>query len=241
MTVCLLSAVVALLGGCKTKPAPDSGFLSQPDLMTAQRERFPFDRVWVRPGVNWDYYRAILVRPVNTAYLMENTGWKAANPGNKDLTEDAQELADFTHDSFVEAFDADPHHRLPVSWRKGPRVAVLDIAIVELVPSKAVLGALGLVAPLAGSAAVGVGSKVAGGNPSVAIEGRVYDSQTGAVLMMFADREEPPFRILDAKAVTWYGDAEDSIKIWARQMVELANTPRSQKVDDASSFSLSPW
>jgi hypothetical protein len=238
----LMLACIALVSGCKsTKPAPDSGYLSSPYMMTEQRERFPFNRVWVKPGVNKDSYHAIIVSPVNTAYLMNNTGWKAANPRNRNLDTDAQELAQFTRDTFVKAFNDDPHHRLQVTWQGGPGVAVLDLAIVELVPSKAALGALGLVAPFAGAAAVGVGSKVAGGNPSVAIEGRLYDSQTGTILMMFADREEPPFRIVDAKAVTWYGDAEDSIEIWAKQMVELANTPRSHQVDDASSFSLSPW
>jgi len=231
-----------LVSGCKdTEPAPNSGYLSGSSMMTTQRERFPFNRVWVKPGLSKESYRAIIISPVNTAYLMTNTGWAAANPGNSKLKEGVSELAQFTRDTFVKAFNDDPQHRLPVVQKAGPGVVVLDLAIVELVPSKAILGALGLVAPFARAPVVGVGSKVAGGNPVVAIEGRLRDSQTGDVLMMFADREEPPFRIIDAKAVTWYGDAKDSIQMWAQQMVELANTPRSHKVEDASSFSLRPW
>jgi hypothetical protein len=42
-------------------------------------------------------------------------------------------------------------------------------------------------------------------------------------------------------AITWYGDAKDSIEAWAKQFIELANTPPSHQVKDASSFSLKPW
>jgi hypothetical protein len=237
-----LSVAAALaVAGCKTKPAPDSGFLSNPKRMTEQRERAPFNRAWVKPGFSKNNYTALIISPVNTDYLLENAGWAAANPGNKDMDRHAEELAQFTRDTFADAFRDDPKKRFEVVRRPGMGVAVLDLAIVELVPSHAVLGALGLVAPFARAPLVAVGSKVGGKSTCVAIEGRLRDSVTGEVLVMFADREEPPFRILSAKAVTWYGDAEDSIKAWANQLVELGNTPRDQKVEDAPNFTLKPW
>jgi hypothetical protein len=85
------------------------------------------------------------------------------------------------------------------------------MAIVELVPSKAAPGAVGMVAPFTGATAVGVGSKVVGGRPSVGIKGRVRNSQTGEMLMMFADREESQIRPIDPKAATWWGHAESII------------------------------
>lgn len=233
--------VTLFFGACKIDPAPDSGFLANPERMTAQRERAPFDRVWVRPGFVRSDYNALIISKVNTEFLMANTGWDAANPANKTLAQSAEELAQFTGDTFVQAFSADPHRRFKIVQRPGNGVAVLDLAIVELVPSKAVLGALGLAAPLAKAPALAIVSKVAGGNTCVAIEGRLRDAFTGETLMMFADREEPPFRILDAKAVTWYGDAKDSIKAWAKQLVELANTPIHDTVKDAPNFTLNPW
>lgn len=233
---CLLLAV-----GCQVKPAPDSGFLANPELMQAHRERAPFDRVWVKPGFNKDNYQKLIISAVNTDYLMTNTGWDAANPANNVLRDSARELAAFTRDTFVNAFRDDPLRRFALTYRPAPRTLVLDLAIVELVPSKAALGALGLAAPLAKAPALAVVSKAAGGSTCVAIEGRLRDAQTGEVLMMFADREEPPNRIIDAKAVTWYGDAKDSIAVWAKQLVELANTPPSQQVKDAADFTLKPW
>jgi len=234
-------AVALFLAGCKTDPAPDSGFLARPEMMREQRERAPFDRVWVKPGFNKNFYNGLLISQVNTDYLLENTGWAAANPASKRLEQSAMDLASFTRETFIKEFRGDPRRRFPIIDRPGPGVAVLELAIVELVPSHAVIGALGLVAPFAKAPAVAVASKLGGKSTCVAIEGRLRDSQTREVLMMFADREEPPFRILSAKAVTWYGDAEDSIEMWAKQLVELANTPPTQTVNDAPAFTLNPW
>ncbi|MEI7899924.1 MAG: DUF3313 domain-containing protein [bacterium] len=237
---CALAATL-VIAACKTAPAPDSGFLANPERMTAQRGRAPFDRAWVKQDFVRSAYTSLMISKVNTDFLMENTGWDAANPASKTLSQSAEELAQFTRDTFVRAFSTDPRRRFKIVDRPGPGVATLDLAIVELVPSKAVLGALGLAAPFAKAPLVAIGSKAAGGNTCVAIEGRLRDSFTGETLMMFADREEPPFRILDAKAVTWYGDAKDSIKTWAKQLVELANTPKETEVKDAPNFTLKPW
>jgi Protein of unknown function (DUF3313) len=88
---------------------------------------------------------------------------------------------------------------------------------------------------------VGIPAAVAAGKSSVAIEGRVRDSVSGDVLMMFADREEPPQRIIDLKSVTWWEHAKESIDLWAKQMVKPANTPPTEKVKDEAFFTLRPW
>ena len=236
-----LSLLAGLSAGCKTAPAPDTGFNPNGDVMTAQRERFPFQRVWVKPGVDRSQYDYILIQRVNTSYLLDNTGWRAANPGNSTLESAAADMAQYTEQAFDRAFRNWENSALLVGFRPGPRTLSLELAITELVPAKAVLGAVGLVAPAAGQAAIGAGSKVAAGRPSVAIEGRVTDSQTGEVLMMFADREERQVRVVDLKSVTWWGHAKPIIDDWARQCAELANTPSSHKVSDRSKFTLMPW
>lgn len=52
--------------GCKTAPAPDAGFLEEPERMAPQKERFPFDRVWVKPDVQKEDYDYLVIAPVNT-------------------------------------------------------------------------------------------------------------------------------------------------------------------------------
>lgn len=229
--------------GCKTAPAPDSGFLENPEKMTSQTERFPFDRVWVKPGVQKEDYDYIVIAPVNTQYLLDNTGWKAANPGNISLEKSASELAQYTEEEFREAFQNDTRPGVVLASNRGPRTLVLELAIVELVPSKATLGALRLAAPVFGPAgiAVGAGSAAAAGRPSVAIEGRLKNGVTGETLFMFADRQEAQMRIIDLKAVTWWGHAKDIIKYWADECVQLAKTPKDYQVKDRGMFTLKPW
>jgi hypothetical protein len=229
--------------GCKTAPAPDTGFLEGPERMAPETERFPFDRVWLKPGAEKEDYDYIVISPVNTEYLMENTGWKAANPGNIKLEESAREMAEYTEEKFREAFQKDERPGVQLASQPGPRTLVLEIAIVELIPSKATFGALRLAAPAMGPAgiAVGAGSAAAGGRPSVAIEGRVKDGVTGETLFMFADRQEAQMRIIDLKAVSWWGHAKDIIKYWAEECVELTKTPKDYQVKDRSFFTLKPW
>jgi len=75
----------------------------------------------------------------------------------------------------------------------------------------------------------------------MAIEGRVRDAKSGAVVAMFADREAAKTRVVDVEAVTWYGQARESMNDWADQLVLLANTPKDVKVEDSSWFRLRPW
>jgi hypothetical protein len=211
--------------------------------MAPATERFPFDRVWLKPGAEKEDYDYIVISPVNTEYLMENTGWRAANPGNINLEESAREVAEYTEEKFREAFQKDERPGWKLANQSGPRTVVLELAIVELMPSKATFGALRLAAPAFGPAgiAVGAGSAAAGGRPSVAIEGRVKDGVTGETLFMFADRQEAQVRIIDLKAVSWWGHAKDIIKYWAEECVQLVKTPKDYKVKDRSFFTLKPW
>ena len=237
--LCLVAALLLTgLNACKTKAAKDSGFLgASSGEMTEQRSRYPFDRAWVKAGVNRDNYSSVIVSPVNTTYLMEATGWKAANPGNLTLEKSVKEMADYTREKFMKSFAEDKNHRFNVVGQPGPKTVILDLAIVEMIPSKAVLNAVAMVAP----AEVSIPASVAAGKASVAIEGRVRDAQTGETLMMFADREEPAYRIIDLKSLTWWSQAKDSIDLWAKQMVQLANTPPDAKVKDEAFFKLRPW
>ena len=227
--------------GCKTKAAPDSGFLENSGPMSENRGRFPFQRVWVKPGVQKENYAFVNVAPVNTSYLMDATGWKAANPGNADLDRAVRDMAEYTRATFIDAFNNPLNNRFRATPQPGPRTVTLELAITELVPSKAGLTAAGMIAPAAGQAAIGLGAKAAAGQPSVAIEGRVRDASTGELLFQFADRQEPQMRVVNAQGLTWWSHAKEAIRDWAAQCVVLANTPADEKVKDRMPFTLKPW
>jgi hypothetical protein len=90
----------------------------------------------------------------------------------------------------------------------------IELAIVELVPIKKLLFALGI---------IGDGS-VQGA--SIAIEGRIRDMQTGKVIAMFADRKvkrfsAPHFNSKDKWS--WYPQAKPAVKNWCDLLLKLAN------------------
>lgn len=238
--VCLV-----MLSSCtwfKAKPAEDSGYLGGAStLMTEQRDRFPFNRVWVSPQAKARkaQWKNIIIAPVNTQYLAKMDWWQAQSIKNQqDLARDTKELAQYTRTTMQKSFAEDPNHRLAVVTSPKPNTAVLELAITELIPSKAWFNAAGTAA---GFIIPGGGLITTFGKGSIAIEGRLRDPQTNKVLMMFADREEDKSAALNLAQLQFYAGAKEAIDDWAKQLVELVNTPPQEKVADSSPFKLVDW
>jgi hypothetical protein len=237
MTLLWFLGVVML--GCKAKPAPDSGFLDQPEKM-AKQARFPFHRAYWDHKYDAGHYTELLVQPVNTRYMLEQDFWQKANIRSDRLAEDTLDIANYMRSALVKAALDDPNRRFRIVETPGPRTLVLEMALVELVPNKIALGALGI-ASLAAPPAAGVATGIISGKGSVAMEGRIRDGATGQVIGMFADREEGATAPVDLGSLTWYHHAHTIIDTWATQLIELANTPKDHIVKDSDPFTLRPW
>jgi hypothetical protein len=96
-------------------------------------------------------------------------------------------------------------------------------------------------APYGGGTAVRVMERATGAKSTVAFEARMKDSDTGATLAMFADRQVKKIRIVDFKAFTWYAHGKDIIKEWAEQFVKLSNQRPGEVIEGSSAFTLRPW
>src|SRR5262249_43377704 len=143
----------------------------------------------------------------------------------------------------VDKFKESKENRFAVVDAPRGDTMILELAVTQLVPNKAFLGAIGLAAwaaPLPVGVPVGILATFAD-DGWMAIEGRVRDAKSGKVIAMFADREAAKTRVVDVEAVTWYGQARESMNDWADQFVLLANTPRDVTVEDSSAFTLMPW
>ena len=244
--IALASVLATIATGCamlKAKPAPDSGFLEESSRMSDNRARAPFHRAWVDPAFSASNYQSILVAPVNTEYVEAQSTWAKANPRNIKIKDDLKMIATEFHDIVVDKFRASKQNRFAIVEQPRGDTMVLELAITQLVPGKAFLGAVGM-ASWAAPAPVGVpvGAITSFADDGwMAIEGRVRDAKTGTVMAMFADREAAKTRVVDLEAVTWYGHARESMNDWADQLVLLANTPKDVKVEDSSAFTLLPW
>jgi hypothetical protein len=248
---CWLAIAVAILSGCslansvlKAEPAPDSGFLSEPQRMAEHRERFPFDRAWVADEFRVGDYRSVIVAPVNTDYALARSTWAKINVREFSVERDLADIAVEFQQIVIDALRNSPDNHFAVVDPPGDdQTLVLELAITELVPSKAFLATIGLAAwaaPLEVGVPIGAAAAFAQSG-WMAIEGRVRVGENGPVVVMFADREKAKMRVIDLQAITWYGHARESMHDWAGQLVLLANTPHEFKVEGASGFALLPW
>jgi len=244
-------AAFLLLAGCRAKPAPDSGFLHDPKLMKTDAV-VPFNRIYVNSKFKETRFTEIYVAPVNTDYVMAENIWEQATVAqlNKDdVKKNVSMLADYMRNAFVKAAQNDPKKRFKVVDKPGPGTLILEMAIVQVVPSKVELQALSLV-PFS-FLALGATGLMAGGSALaqsedlgkgvIAMEARARDGATGEVVCMFADREHPPASVLDLKALFWWEPAKPICDAWARQFVQYQTSVPGTKIKEISNFELLVW
>jgi hypothetical protein len=249
----LLLPLIACLPsiGCRAKAAPDSGFLRDPKLMQADKA-IPFNRMYVNPKFKDKQFTEIYVAPVNTDYVMAENIWEKAtlaHVSQAEVKKNTDLLAAYLRKAFIKAAQNDPKKRFKVVGTPGPDTLILEMAIVQLVPSKVELQALGLVpvgfvglvstGVMAGASAVTNSEDQ--GKGVIAMEARTRDGTSGEVVRMFADRQHPPTAFLDIKALFWWEPAKPICDGWARQFVELENSPRGTKIKEIPNFQLMIW
>src|SRR5579862_4569368 len=136
--ICFLAL---LTFGCRARPAPDSGFLQDPNLMKAD-SAVPFNRMYTNPKYLSKNFSEIYVAPVNTDYVMAENLWEKATlaeVNKSDVKKNVEMLADYQRNAFIKACENDPNKKFKVVEKPGPNTLILETAIVQLVPSKAEL------------------------------------------------------------------------------------------------------
>jgi hypothetical protein len=235
----LLAAVAS--AGCKANPARDSGFLLKPQPLVEDREHFPFHRVWFREGWNDPRYRSVFIAAVNTDYIADPSSWAKTNLKGYRVDEDVENLANYTRTEFEKAFRNDPDRRFEVVAEPRSDSLAFELALIEVIPNKASLGALGLAATaVAAPLGAGIAAKETA-KGIVAVEGRVRAGDSGEIVAMFADRETGKFGPINLRRATWYGHAHKIIQEWAEQWVKISNADLVEKIKDTRTWTLMPW
>ena len=257
MKVRLAAALCVALAACANSaaleeevlgapPAPDTGFLANPVKGAPSSDRAPFDRFWVWQERDWRDHAKLYVAPVDVTHVLEMSLWGKVSVATIDWKSDLARLAVEFHDEVARAFRDDPNHHFEVSddaGAPGADTAVLELALVQLVPPKAGLGILG-VSDWSAPLAIGVPADTAtalADQGSVAFELRVRDGRTKTVEAMAADRETGPATAVDARSATWYGNVDVAFRDWSHELVALANTPRDEQARRSAYFTPMPW
>ena len=221
----------------KAKPSQGAGFVPMDQL--SKREDLPFQKVWVKAGVDFKVYRTIYIKPVNTQYLIEATWWQQ-NFRRDDYANDVQTEANYMQQKFIQAFQNDPNRRFQVVQTPRRGSLTLELALTELVPSNVALEAAGY-APYFIGTGVKVAERATGAESTVAFEARLVDSSTGTIVAMAADREAQQIALINLRGLTWYGVANGIIDTWADQYVQIANKQPGEVIKDTSPFTLKIW
>lgn len=238
MTSQVSTSVDSMESQLKAPPSAGAGFV--PVQQMTKRPGSPFNKAWVKPGVNWQRYRTIYIAPVHTEYLIKANWWQQSIRADQ-MQQDVRHMAAFMRTQFIKAFRNDPQHRLRVVSAPERGSLTLELALTELVPSKVLLNAIKIAGPYGSGLAAAVAERGAEAQSAVAFEARIKDSSTGETLAMAADKEYAVTRPLDLKGFTWYGNVEDIITTWSNQFVQVANRRPGEIVKPASTFSLKPW
>ncbi len=240
---CIVLFSAALPGvGCQStmraKPAEGTGFVPM-DQLHAQAD-LPFNKVWLKQGVDFEAYRTISVAEVDTTHLLAATWWQTSFRPDKVET-DARAVADYMRQHLIDAFRADKKRHLTVVDAPEPGSLTLEAALTELVPSNPVMGALALAAPYGSGVALQAVETKTGGTATVSFEARLRDTDTGEIVAMFADRENGKVAPINLNALTWYGEAHAVIDDWSAEFVQVMDRKPGEAVKPTSPFTLRPW
>lgn len=176
--------------------------------------------MWRNPKADWFKYAKYKFEPVDATRLVEEGWWSKISEANVlNMKKDIPELAGHMRTAFSKELLAVSKRSLTPTDSVDGKTAVVRLAIVQLVPTKAFFNVVGTTVGffLPGASLVNVAN--AG---SVAMECKVYDGGSGELLMMLSDREKDESALIDIKGYTWYGHAKDIMDGWAKGFAELA-------------------
>lgn len=222
----LILLLLATFAACKATPSPNAGFiLERPEAKLPLD--LPFHSAWFKPGVNLNDYDRIMIAKVDTSHLLATT--EVLTKGTGDREAQIAELAAYAESAFRRAFQNDPNRRFRVVASRGPRTLNLEIALTEMVSARPIVNAITFLF---------IYRPVQQG--MLAMEGRIRDAKSGAVLVTFSDRENAKLSLIHVDDFNRTGHGKAILDEWAGQLVRVLNRKPGEVIKDPSRFRLSP-
>ena len=242
----IFSCFLISLNSCSffhASPAPDSGFIPHPETMVPSFWRAPFDRAWFADKEKFKKmklsYRKLYIRPVDVTHLSKAGSWgNFSSLGQANDPKDVSDMAEYMKTAFTKAIKNHPTQAIKIVDQPGPETFILELALVELNPTKVAVNATGTAV---GFFVPGSGLISTTGKGSIAFEAIVKDGETEEVLVTFADRQEDKVTLMNYRSYLRYGFGRLIVNEWADQYAELSMTGLEHKVEGSSPFKLLPW
>ncbi len=247
LTLGTLSACGTVRTWVKASPARPSAFVERPELMRRMAPDAAFQFEWRQPDPQVvrraQGRRELYIAPVTLAYLRPMTVGvtKLKQTQSAERDAGAPKIARYAHDEFMRAFQQAVAPRYRVVNRPAPGTLTLELAVVELNPTKVGTNAGKLAAKLLLGPVGSVGGLVVKGSGNVAIEGKLRLSETGQTVFQFADNESDKLTFYSLRDFAPYGHAMVAVDEWAQQFEALTRSSPGQTVEDATFWTLMPW
>ena len=189
---------------------PTDGFLPQPDLL-AQNPGTLWDLTYMKPGVDFHAYRAILLNPVTIA----------ADPSSKLATLPPDQLSELADTLYSDVFDT-VSKSCKMAKTAGPGVVSFHIALSDATTSNGAVKTVATYAPYlnvaykASSMAFNGGVGYFAGTATA--EAYATDGATGDLLWQGIDKRGGNAPMLQNTTDNWL-DVHNAFKAWAAGMV----------------------
>jgi len=227
-TACIGTIASMSILGCRAKALPDAGFLDQPQLLQAN-DKLPFNAAWVKSDALLSKYKKVYVAPVDTTHLLNLDWWQKAAIAPGDQQAWAAELAQYFQEKMRAQFTDDDANKYQLVDTPDDETLIIELAIVEVVPTKVWLNAIGYA--LLGAVDQG----------ETGFEGRLRDGKTKQVVAEFKDHEYGQFDVVSVRDLTWAGHSRHTIRTWSDNLEEICYLPPDGVVSEMSPVTLLPW
>ena len=135
-TICVSALICgSILMGCRAKALPDSGFLDQTQLLQSNKD-IPFNAAWIKEDADLLSYKKVYVAPVDTTHLLKLDWWQKAALAPGDQQKWADELANYFRDKMKAQFTDGDANKYQVVDAPDDETLIIELAIVEVVPTK---------------------------------------------------------------------------------------------------------
>lgn len=130
-------------------------------------------------------------------------------------------FARYIENSFKTAVLNDPKKRFLISTGQDTETMVLELSLVQVVPSKSFLN---IFESIVGFIVPGFGLLTVFNSGEVAIEGKLKDAGNGTLICMFADREKDRPAVINVAGLKWYKHSQNNINAWSSEFVLILNS-----------------
>jgi len=151
--------------------------------------------------------------------------------------EEIAEMGRYMKERFRASIIEEAKRPIEVVEAPAPDALIVQLAIVEVIPTNAIAGILGTVGGVFLPGA-GVATFLAQG--TIAMEGKVLDGATNGVLFEWKDRASDKNTLFSIKDYQQYAHIRSVIDTWARQFAQLHSRDFEGEVKSDIPFTLNP-